>query len=196
MKKLMSVVLLTLFVIAIAFADHEDKVIPAGADFVLRTSEVIDSETTSEGRTYAAVVEQNVMDSSGAALIRKGSDARLVIRRMESGGTVGSPQLVLDVDSVTVDGRRYMVSTADVAKKNKRGIGKNRRTAEMIGGGAAAGTLIGAIAGGGKGALIGAIVGAAAGGTAQVLTRGKEVKVPAETVLTFKLDQPLRLVAR
>ena len=55
------------------------------------------------------------------------------------------------------------------------------------------GTLVGAIAGGGKGAAIGAVAGAAAGGTAQVLTRGKEVKVPAETVLHFKLDQPLTL---
>jgi len=55
------------------------------------------------------------------------------------------------------------------------------------------GTLIGAIAGGGKGAAIGAVAGAATGGTAQVLTRGKQVKVPAETVLRFQLDQPLRL---
>jgi len=53
--------------------------------------------------------------------------------------------------------------------------------------------LLGAIAGGGKGAAIGAVAGAAAGGTTQVLTRGKEVKVPAESTLRFKLDKPLRL---
>ena len=57
------------------------------------------------------------------------------------------------------------------------------------------GTLLGAIAGGGKGAVIGAVAGAAAGGTAQVLTKGKEVKVPAETVLNFQLDQPVTLSA-
>lgn len=75
------------------------------------------------------------------------------------------------------------------------GPGANRRTAKWVGGGAALGTLIGAIAGGGKGAAIGAAVGAAGGATTQVLTKGSEVKVPAETMLTFQLDQPLRLEA-
>jgi outer membrane lipoprotein SlyB len=76
---------------------------------------------------------------------------------------------------------------------DQRGIGANKRTAEMTGGGAVLGTVVGAIAGGGKGAAIGAVVGGAGGAATQVLTRGKEVKVPAETLLTFKLDQPLRL---
>jgi outer membrane lipoprotein SlyB len=79
------------------------------------------------------------------------------------------------------------------AAKDNRGIGANKRTAEMTGGGALLGTVIGAVAGGGKGAAIGALAGAGAGATAQVLTRGKEVKVPAESMLTFKLDQPLIL---
>jgi hypothetical protein len=72
----------------------------------------------------------------------------------------------------------------------------NKRTATMVGGGALAGAIIGAIAGGGKGAAIGAAVGGAAGAGAQVLTRGKEVKVPAETVLTFQLDSDLQLQAQ
>ena len=55
------------------------------------------------------------------------------------------------------------------------------------------GTLLGAIAGGGKGAAIGAIAGAAAGGGAQVLTKGHEIRVPAETVLNFRLEEPLHL---
>ena len=65
----------------------------------------------------------------------------------------------------------------------------------MVGGGAALGTLIGAIAGHGKGAAIGAAAGAAAGAGTQILTRGKTVKVPAESTLRFKLDQPLQLQA-
>jgi outer membrane lipoprotein SlyB len=115
---------------------------------------------------------------------------------MSSGGTTSSPELALDLQSVMVNGRGYLVSTADVERSGREGIGKNRRTAEMVGGGAVLGTLLGAIAGGGKGAAIGAIAGAAAGGTAQVLTKGKEVKVPAETLLTFRLDEPVRLQPR
>jgi hypothetical protein len=75
-------------------------------------------------------------------------------------------------------------------------VGANRRTAEMVGGGAVLGTLLGAIAGGGKGAAIGAAAGAAAGAGVQVLTRGKTVRVPAESVLTFRLDQPVTLQRR
>jgi outer membrane lipoprotein SlyB len=88
-----------------------------------------------------------------------------------------------------------MVNTQDVAQQAEGGLGANKRTAEMVGGGAALGTLIGAIAGHGKGAAIGAAAGAAAGAGTQILTRGKTVKVPAESTLRFKLDQPLQLQA-
>lgn len=87
------------------------------------------------------------------------------------------------------------MNSADIEQSSNSGIGKNRRTAKYVGGGAALGTLLGAIAGGGKGAAIGAVAGAAAGGTTQVLTKGKEVKIPAETTLRFRLDQPLTLKA-
>ena len=99
----------------------------------------------------------------------------------------------LDLRSIEVNGCRYHIGTEDVGKSSNRRFGKNKRTAEMVGGGAVLGTLLGAIAGGGKGAAIGAVAGAAAGGTAQVLTKGKQVKVPAETVLKFRLDRPLDL---
>jgi len=99
----------------------------------------------------------------------------------------------LDLQSIKVGGWRYTVSTEDVEQKGAEGLGKNKRTAGMVGGGAALGTLIGAIAGGGKGAAIGAVTGAAAGAGTEVFTRGKTVRVPAESKLRFKLDQPLRL---
>jgi len=172
-----------------------DVTVPAGTAISVRTNEAVDSRNASEGQTFSAAVVDDVKGSSGEILIPKNSDAQLVIRKVATGGTTGSPELTLDLNSVTVNGRNYIVSTADVSKKGNSGIGKNKRTAEMVGGGAALGTLLGAIAGGGKGAVIGAVAGAAAGGTAQVLTKGKEVKVPAETVLKFQLDQPVTLTA-
>jgi len=173
--------------------DDGRVVLPTGAEIAIRTNETIDSRNARVGQTFNAQVAQDVLGSSGEVLIPKGSDASLILRELSSGGKTGSPELALDLDSMTVQGRRYTVSTTDLEKRGNQGIGKNRRTAEMVGGGAALGTLLGAIAGGGKGAAIGAVAGAAAGGTAQVLTKGKEVKVPAETVLKFKLDQPLDL---
>jgi hypothetical protein len=76
----------------------------------------------------------------------------------------------------------------------KPGVGVNKRTAEYSGGAAAVGAIIGAIAGGGQGAAIGAGSGAGAGAVAEILTKGT-IKVPAETILTFRLDQPLRVAA-
>jgi hypothetical protein len=69
-------------------------------------------------------------------------------------------------------------------------LGANERTARNVGGGAALGAVIGAIAGGGSGAAVGAAIGAAGGAAAQVLTRGESVHVPAETLLTFRLERP------
>lgn len=169
------------------------KVIPVGTEIEVRTNDAIDSKTASVGQKFSAVINQDVMDSTGALAIPKGSDAELVIRSASGGSMSSASSLALDLDSVTLAGRRYMVTTTDVRESGKQGIGANKRTAEMAGGGAALGTLIGAIAGKGKGAAIGAVVGGAAGATGEVLTKGKEVRVPSETLLNFRLERDLVL---
>jgi outer membrane lipoprotein SlyB len=112
-----------------------------------------------------------------------------MIRHLSSGGATGRPEMPLDIQSITVDGRRYLVSTRDLTRESDTEIARNKRTARTIGGGAALGTLIGAIAGGGKGAAIGVLVGVAGGAGTEVLTRERDVRVPAETVLEFRLDR-------
>jgi outer membrane lipoprotein SlyB len=170
-------------------------VLPAGTEIAVLTNQEIDSATAQPGQTFTADIAENVTDSAGRVVIPKGSEGELVLRKVSSGGVTSNPELALDLQSVKVGGRRYTVNAQDVEQKGTGGIGANKRTAEMVGGGAVLGTLIGAIAGHGKGAAIGAATGAAAGAGAQILTRGKTVKVPAETTLRFKLDQPLRLDA-
>jgi hypothetical protein len=82
------------------------------------------------------------------------------------------------------------VTSTDVqTASNSRGS----RTAKTVGGTAALGAIIGAIAGGGKGAAIGAGSGAAVGAGAEVLMKGQQVKIPSETRLTFRLQQPVRI---
>jgi hypothetical protein len=163
------------------------SIIPSGTQLAIRTNQAIDSKTSTVGQTFSAVMYADVLNSAGAVVIPKGSDVTLVIRK------ASASDLVLDIDSLVVAGQRYAVSTSDLEKKGAEGIGANARTAEMVGGGTAAGAIIGAIVGGGKGAAIGAGIGAAGGAGVQVLTKGKEVRIPAETVINFKLDQDLRL---
>ncbi len=101
---------------------------------------------------------------------------------------------MLDLQSISVEGKEYRVSTTDLQQKGKQGFGVNKRTGEFTGGGAALGAIIGAIAGGGKGAAIGAGAGAGAGAVTQIATKGGAIKVPAETVLTFELDKAVQIV--
>jgi len=168
--------------------------LPVGTEVAVRTDETIDSGKAVEGQTFAADVSRDVRDSAGDVVIPRGSNAQILIRSSSKGGRFrGASDLVLDLQSVSVDGRLYQLDTTSVAERGKPGLGKNKRTAEYVGGGALVGTIIGAIAGHGKGAAIGAGSGAAAGIATDLLTRGSAVRVPAETLLTFKLDKPLRV---
>lgn len=168
----------------------QGRTIGAGTSISVRTNESIDVKN-SDGRVFGSVVNQDVMDANGNLAIPKGSNAELIVRNDSN------QDLALDLESVTVNGQRYAVTADAQDTRNGRrdGIGRNKRTAVFIGGGALLGTIIGAVAGGGKGAAIGAGAGAAAGAGAQVLTRGKAVNVPAESLLTFRLEQPLEMGA-
>jgi hypothetical protein len=170
-----------------------DIVIPSGTQLSVMTNDSIDSKTAKVGQTYSAEIASNVVDDAGNVAIRKGSPAVLVIKSAGA-GKIHANELGLDLQSVSIGGRNYDVETGAVYQKGKAGVGGNKRTAEYVGGGTAVGAIIGAIAGHGKGAAIGALSGAAAGAGTQVFTRGS-VKVPAETVLTFKLEAPLQLKA-
>ena len=166
------------------------RTISAGTNISVRTNEAIDVKKT-DGRVFTAVVDQDVLDTNGGVAIPKGSTAEVIVKK------ASGRDLAIDLESVTVNAQRYAVSadTEGAGSGQRDGIGKNRRTAEYVGGGALVGAIVGAIAGGGKGAAIGAAAGAGAGAGAQVLTRGKAVKVPAESLLTFRLEQPLQLAA-
>ena len=169
--------------------------LPAGTQVSVRSEDTIDSATAVEGQTYAAEIADDVLDANGDVVIPHGSNAQIVIRSASKGGRFrGASDLVLDLQSITVEGQQYLISTADLRESGKQGLGANTRTAEYTGGAAALGAIIGAIAGGGKGAAIGAGAGAGGGALTQVLTKGAAIRVPAETVLTFKLDKPVQIV--
>jgi hypothetical protein len=170
--------------------------LPAGSRITIRTNEPIDSATAVEGHSYDVAVSKTLRDAAGAVAIPRGSPAELVIVSASRGGRIrGASDLVLDLRSVTIRGRRYRLDAANIEQRGKSGVGANRRTATHTGGGAALGAIIGAIAGGGRGAAIGAGAGAGAGALTQIVTKGGSIRVPAESLLTFRLDRPLRVVA-
>jgi hypothetical protein len=157
-----------------------------GTNITVRTNESIRANND-DGRIYSGFVARDVLDRNGNTAIPRGSNVELVVRRISRNA------VTLDLDSVMIHGERYGVEGEDlVGSQNNSGIGANQRTGEYLGGGAILGAIIGAIAGGGKGAAIGAAGGAAAGAGVQVLTRGRNIDVPPESLLTFRLEQPMR----
>jgi hypothetical protein len=160
--------------------------IEPGTVVPVRTNQYI-SSARADGRVFTGSVSQDVMGSNGALAIPQGSEVELIVRNAANG------DLVLDLESVMINGRRYAVdaSANRIDADKKEGVGANERTGKFVGGGALLGGIIGAIAGGGKGAAIGAGVGAAAGAGDEMATRGREVRVPSETLVTFQLSQPL-----
>lgn len=164
--------------------------IEPGTMITVRTNEYIDSNRA-DGRIFTAAVDQDVMGENGRLAIPRGSPVELMVR------VAPDSDLVLDLESVTVNGQRYalLADTNRIEAERRGGLGRNRRTGEYVGGGALLGSIIGAIAGGGKGAAIGAAAGAAAGAGSQVLTRGRQVRIPAESVLAFRLEQPIEIGA-
>jgi hypothetical protein len=161
--------------------------IPAGQPMLVRMIDSVDSSKNHVGDIFHASLETD-LTVNGALVARKGTDVygRLAEAK-EAGHLAGSSELQLELTRMVIDGRDYPVVSSDYTLQGK---GRGKNTAEKVGGGAALGAIIGAIAGGGKGAAIGAGVGAGAGGAVQVLTRGQQVKVPSETLLEFRLQQP------
>jgi hypothetical protein len=113
-----------------------------------------------------------------------------IVTAQSAGKFKGNALLQLTLDSVSVNGTRYSIQTSEFEDAGK---GRGKRTAIGAGGGAAFGAIIGAVAGGGKGAAIGALAGGGAGTAAAGFTGKKDIVLPAETRLHFKLVQPVSI---
>ncbi len=168
-------------------ASGEVVTIPAGQSLLVRMIDGVDSSKNHVGDVFHASLETD-LTVGNSIVARKGTDiyGRLAEAK-EAGHFSGSSELQLELTRIVIDGKDYPVVSSDYSLQGKS---RGSNTAKKVGGGAVAGAIIGAIAGGGKGAAIGAGVGSAAGAGVQVLTKGQQVKVPSETLLEFRLQQP------
>ncbi len=162
--------------------------VPAGTMISIRTIDGIDSDTNRIGDKFQASL-QDPIEVDGIVVAPKGADVYgRLSEAQEAGHLAGRSQLKLELTDIVINGRRQPVVTGEYEVK---GSSRTASTAKKSAGGAALGAIIGGIAGGGKGAAIGAGVGAGAGAGVNVITKGEQVKVPAETLLEFRLQQPL-----
>lgn len=163
--------------------------IPAGTSLAVRLIDPIDSGVNQPGETFRASLDAPLLDDDGNEVVPRGADVTLRLEEARAAGRVeGRAELRIEAAYLDFDGRRYSLQTSAV---ERAGRSEGKRTAATVGTTAAVGAIIGAIAGGGKGAAIGAAAGAGAGTAASVMTKGKQVKVPSETLLEFTLQAPL-----
>ncbi len=165
-------------------------VIPAGRTVTVRMGSTVSSKNASAGQTFTGTLI-NGISANGKVVIPAGSGVTGTVTEAKSAGKFkGEGIIAIRLVSVNIKGVTHDISTDEYVVTQK---GKGKRSAVAIGGGAGAGALIGGLAGGGKGAGIGALVGAGAGTVGAAFTGNKELDIPAESAVSFKMTAPITL---
>ncbi len=165
-------------------------VIPEGTVLTIRTDQPLGSKTSQVGATFSGSLSTPIT-IEGKMAIPQGSQVTGVVTDAKKAGRLkGAAVLSLALHSVTVHGHPYNIETEEVSQES---TGKGKRTAGVIAGGTGLGAVVGGLAGGGKGAAIGALAGAGAGTVGAATTGKRDIELPAESAVMFKMTKPLTL---
>jgi hypothetical protein len=145
----------------------EPGVVPSGTQLVVRTSDTVRTRKALRGTIYGATVAEDILDQNGTVLIPTGSPVELAVRSLPylGPGGVGMTDLMLEVRAVTVNGFRYPVETRSETP-GAGGIGLDREAAQWVDGDTTA---------------------------SAVVTAGRRINVPVDSLLAFRIDDPIRL---
>jgi hypothetical protein len=168
--------------------------VPAGTRILIRMIDSIDTTKQKAGFRFTASLETN-LQAEDVVVAPRGTTVYGKLLSAESAGRMkGSSELTLELTDIMINNTAYPLLTSTYEIKGK---GEGGNTAKKVVGGAGLGALIGGIAGGGKGAGIGALVGVAGGTAIAGSKKGQQLSIPSETLLEFRLEQPVALpVAR
>jgi hypothetical protein len=165
-------------------------VVDAGTTIEVTVDQSVSSKTSNPGDHFDASLAAPVMVGDRQVIPAGARAVGTVTDAKSAGKFKGNAAISVTLDAVKVNGTSYPVRTTSITEAGK---GRGKRTAIGAGGGAGVGAIIGAIAGGGKGAAIGAGAGAGAGTAGAAFTGNRDIEIPAETKLRFKLKEPLEI---
>jgi hypothetical protein len=190
---------LTLFLAILAFYPNSSSAppqtkkritVPAGTRLLIRTVDAIDSSKQKAGFRFTATLETNLQAEDKVVAPRGTTIYGRLAQASSAGRMSGSSELTLELTDIVINGTAYPLLTSTYELKGK---GEGGNTAKKVVGGAGLGALIGGIAGGGKGAGIGAAAGAATGTAVASSKKGQQLQIPSESLLEFRLEQPVAL---
>lgn len=164
------------------------QIIPEGTALTIRLVDPVDTAKNKEGDTFRASLDSPIVIEDKTIIPKNADVEAKLVSAKSAGHFTGTSGIVLVLTKITFGGKSYELQTGEFTKQ---GASRGKRTAAIVGGGAAAGALIGGLAGGGKGAAVGAAAGAGAGTGIQALTQGQQIQLPSETILEFQLKAPL-----
>jgi len=164
--------------------------VPAGTRILVRTVDSIDSSKQKTGFRFTATLETN-LQAEDTVIAPRGTTVYGRLTEASSAGRMkGGSDLKLELTDIVIKGTAYPLLTSTYEVKGK---GEGGNTAKKVVGGAGLGALIGGLAGGGKGAGIGVLAGAGAGTAVAASKKGQQLQIPSETLLEFRLEQPVAL---
>ncbi|QNI31222.1 hypothetical protein H7849_19310 [Alloacidobacterium dinghuense] len=164
--------------------------VPEGTVLSIRTNQTINVKHAEAGQSFTGTITNPIV-VDGNTVIPTGSTAEgMVVQAHKRGHFKGASTLQLTLTALNINGQHYRIDTSSVTRTKK---GKGKRSAAFIGGGTGLGMLIGGVATGGVGLLVGGLAGAGAGTGVAAFTGNKDVTIPAESVLNFKLAAPIHL---
>ncbi len=159
-------------------------VVPAGTTLVIKMGSTLDTKTAEAGQPFTGTLARSVAVEGEVAIPAGAGVSGSVVESKSPGKFKGEGLLSISLNSIDVRGVPTQIATSTYTQTVK---GKGKRTAVAVGGGTGAGALIGGLAGGGKGALIGGLVGAGAGTAGAAFTGNKDLQIPAESAVSFRL---------
>jgi len=168
--------------------------VPAGTRILIRMVDSVDSSKQQLGFRFTANLETNLQVDEVVVAPRGSTVYGRLANAKSAGNMSGGAELTLELSDIVIKGTAYPLLTSSYQVASQ---GQGSKTAKRVVGGTGLGALIGGLSGGGKGAAIGAGAGAAAGTAVSAASKGKQVSVPSESLLEFRLEQPVSLpVAR
>jgi hypothetical protein len=166
-----------------------DVNVPAGTNLTIRINQRISVKTSRAGDRFDGEIVEPVVGDNNSVVIPKGTPVGGIVEVSHRRGHFkGSSMLELRLTSLTLNGNRYRLDTRDLRRTKK---GKGKRSAAFIGGGSGLGMLVGGVATGGVGLLVGGLAGAGAGTAVAGLTGNRDIEIPSESIVHFRLANDL-----